>query len=118
MKNKLIILDRELTVEDLSFIVQNLADRLSCLESANTSHHPLREAEPIRRTIGPYEAARMLGLSRSRVYVLSSQGKIPVHKVGNRLLFFPDDLEKYIRSGGSMGQQGNKILNKKKADAL
>ena len=117
MKHIQHILNRTLTVEDLSFIVQNLSDRITCLESANTSQSQSREPESFRRTIGPDEAARMLGLSRSRVYVLSGQGKLPVHKVGHRLLFFPDDLEHFIRSNGRTLNPG-KMMSQKKADAL
>jgi excisionase family DNA binding protein len=52
----------------------------------------------------------MLGLSKSRVYVLSGQGKLKSYKVGNRVLFFNDEMEQYIRSGGK--------FNAKKMEAL
>jgi len=43
------------------------------------------------------EAAKILHLSKSRVYVLSSQRKIPLHKRGGRLYYFKSELLDYIK---------------------
>lgn len=111
-------LHRELTVEDLPSIITTLSDRIALLESTITPHPAKRDQEDSRKTIGPGEAAHMLKLSKSRVYVLCSEGKLPVHKVGHKLLFFPNELEQFIRSGGRIASAGNQTSWNKKADAL
>jgi excisionase family DNA binding protein len=46
-------------------------------------------------------AADYIGCPPSRIYKLSSAGKIPVHRDGDRLLFHRDELDAYIRRGGA-----------------
>lgn len=118
MKNLKESVHKELTVENLPSIITTLSDRLTLLESVITPHPAKREQEGGQKTIGPGEAAHMLKLSKSRVYVLCSEGKLPVHKVGHKLLFFPNELEQFIRSGGRNVSSGNQLQWNKKADAL
>lgn len=110
-------LPSELTVEDLPSIITTLSDRITLLESTITLYSAKQEQEDSRKTIGPGEAAHMLKLSKSRVYVLCSEGKLPVHKVGHKLLFFPNELEQFIRSSGKVAApqyrpQGNTDFNR------
>lgn len=100
MKYSIQVQSKELTVEDLPSFILNLADRINELEATIQKHSVKYEQDGHRTTLGVDETARMLGLSKSRVYVLCGQGKLPSNKVGNRLLFFPEDLEVFIRSGG------------------
>ena len=44
------------------------------------------------------EVAKITGLSRSYLYRLSAEGRLPLCKIGTRCLIFPDDLEKFLRS--------------------
>lgn len=46
------------------------------------------------------EAATLLGKANSTIYCMTSDGRIPYHKTGNKLYFFKDELMKWIESGG------------------
>lgn len=69
----------------------NLEARILNLKSEN---------EDAANTLGISAAAKFLNLSKSRVYVLSSQGKLPCYKVGNKVLFYRAELDKFVRSEG------------------
>ncbi|MDA2920782.1 helix-turn-helix domain-containing protein [Desulfobacterota bacterium AH_259_B03_O07] len=43
------------------------------------------------------EVAKITGLSLSYLYRLSSEGKIPVSKIGSRALVLKSELEKFFR---------------------
>jgi excisionase family DNA binding protein len=45
------------------------------------------------------EAAAYLKCKRQRIYDLSSEGRIPVHREGIRLLFSRRELDGWIKSG-------------------
>ena len=46
-------------------------------------------------------AAEFLACPRSRVYALVSSGRLPHQKDGSRLLFEPEALRAFVRSGGA-----------------
>ena len=46
-------------------------------------------------------AAEFLACPTSRIYQLSSLGRLPVRRDGSRLLFDRDDLRDYVRNGGA-----------------
>jgi excisionase family DNA binding protein len=46
-------------------------------------------------------AAEFLVCPKSRIYALVSARRIPYHKDGSRLLFDRDELQEYVRNGGS-----------------
>lgn len=69
--------------------------KLELLHAEGVNH----ATTPERKTIGIAKASEMMGLSKSRVYVLSGQGKLPSYKVGNKVHFFVDELEQVIRMG-------------------
>lgn len=46
-------------------------------------------------------AAAFLSCPRSRIYALSSAGRIPHHHDGSRLLFDRDELHAYVVAGGA-----------------
>lgn len=46
------------------------------------------------------EAARALGISRDKVFVLVHSGGIPCVRVGRRILIHPEHLEQWALSGG------------------
>ena len=52
--------------------------------------------------VGVEEAAEILGISRSHLYKLVREGKIPAVKVGKRLRFERVVLEEYMRGGGRL----------------
>lgn len=59
--------------------------------------------------LGISQAAKFLNLSKARVYVLSSQGKLPSYKVGNKVLFYKQELDKFVRSEGKYKRQQTAI---------
>ena len=103
---------KSLKIDDnrVSMPIENLADFINLLEmDQRITQLELKYANgvnqatpPERKTIGLVKASEMLGLSKSRVYVLSGQKKLPSYKVGNKVLFFVDELENFIRSGGKL----------------
>lgn len=46
-------------------------------------------------------AAAFLACPVSRVYSLTSAGRLPVHRDGTRLLFTRDELRDYVNAGGA-----------------
>ena len=90
-------------IEDLPEFI-NLLEINSRIKQIESKILEIASAPPSasRKTLGITEAAKMLGLSKSRVYVLSGKGQLPSYKVGNKVLFFTDELENYIRSGGKV----------------
>ncbi len=46
-------------------------------------------------------AAEYLSCPTSRIYALTSAGRIPVHRDGTRLLFDPTELRAYVDQGGA-----------------
>jgi excisionase family DNA binding protein len=58
-----------------------------------------RSSEP-EPWIGVEEAAEHLACKKSRVYALTSAGRIPFHKDGSRLLFLRSELDEWVRNGG------------------
>jgi excisionase family DNA binding protein len=47
------------------------------------------------------EAAAFLGLSENALRIAVRRGEIPVHRLGDRVLFSKDELDSFIRSGGA-----------------
>jgi excisionase family DNA binding protein len=48
-------------------------------------------------------AAEYIACGPRRIYDLSSSGRIPVHREGNRLLFHRGELDEWLRSGAATG---------------
>lgn len=46
-------------------------------------------------------AAEFLACPASRVYALTSAGRLPVHRDGTRLLFRAAELDEWVRAGGA-----------------
>lgn len=44
------------------------------------------------------EIAKLTGLSVSYLYRLSSEGELPVSKIGSRVLILHDELERWLKS--------------------
>jgi excisionase family DNA binding protein len=42
------------------------------------------------------EAARTLGIGRSTIYSLISEGRLPIRKIGRRTLIFRSDIDAFI----------------------
>lgn len=105
----------KLTVDELPSLLYDLTQRITQLEAKAA-----RTTNTERLTLNPEQAAKILHLSRSRVYVLCGEGKLPSHKVGNRLLFYSDELENFIRSNRRIDGRDSaaKVVRKKKTDAL
>jgi len=101
----------DVSLGSLPALINELSHRVLQLEMKESG---TSSEASLRKSVGPDEAAAILGLSKSRVYVLCGEGRLPFHKVGNRLHFFTDELDRYIRSGG----RDNSKLNNKKAEAL
>ncbi len=55
------------------------------------------------------EIAEYLGVSRDSVYNWVTQGKMPGHKVGRQWKFKKDEIDEWVRSGGSADNESAKI---------
>ena len=87
---------RSIPLENLSEFLLKLTDRVTAIEKINleaNSTSTMNESMPL----GISQASEILRLSKSRIYVLSSQGKIPHHKRGGRLYFFKEELFGFIK---------------------
>jgi hypothetical protein len=83
----------------LSDYIYNLTDRIASLEAkVNQSDLPL----PVEAPVNVDGARRLTGYSISRLYTLCHQNKIPHHKSGGKLLFFPTELVEFIRNPKSV----------------
>lgn len=60
-----------------------------------TNRAPLRPGDDGRGMIGTREAARILGTSRAYVRTLVQRERIPYRKPRGRLLFDPEDLQRW-----------------------
>jgi excisionase family DNA binding protein len=72
-----------------------LADRLAPIVAARIGNDS--EQGP---WLGVEDAASHLHCPRSRIYALVHARRIPFHKDGSRLLFRPEELDEWVRSGG------------------
>jgi excisionase family DNA binding protein len=82
----------ELDDDALDALAARLAPRLERLAAPIDDHGWLRGADQI---------AEHLGCPRSRVYSLSSSGRIPVERDGSALVARKTDLDAWIRAGGA-----------------
>lgn len=53
---------------------------------------------PPDTAISIVEAARILGISRSTLYILIKQGRLPTRKLGKRSLILRSELEAFMKS--------------------
>lgn len=81
-------------VEELKQKVDKLLNRLDSV-MGNSS-----QAENNHVLLSLSEAAALLGKANSTIYCMTSEGRIPHHKTGNKLYFFKDELLKWIETGG------------------
>ncbi len=58
------------------------------------------------------EAAKLSGLSTAYLYKLSSMGKLPVSKMGSRVVILQDELVKFLRVNIRNNASGNRGINK------
>lgn len=80
----------ELTDGDLDRLAERLAPRLTPV-TASADNGWLDVAA----------AAAYLACPRSRIYKLSSTGRMPCHRDGSRLLFKRAELDTFVRNGGA-----------------
>ncbi len=52
------------------------------------------------RLLNVKEVAEYLSISVPRVYVLASEGILPIVRVGRQIRFAPEALEEFVASGG------------------
>lgn len=57
-----------------------------------------------RLTLTVEEAGKMLGISRATAYQLANQGKLPVIRLGRRLLISKAGLERMVNEAGAKSQ--------------
>lgn len=55
-------------------------------------------------TLTVEEAGKMLGISRATAYQLANQGKLPVIRLGRRLLISKAGLERMVNEAGAKSQ--------------
>lgn len=59
------------------------------------------EAAPARRAYSPGEAAAVLGIGRTTVYQLVSEGRLRVVKIGVRTLIPATEIDRLLNDGNS-----------------
>lgn len=94
-------------LDRLSDYIYTLTDRIASLE-ATVKQSDLNL--PVEAPVNIHGAARITGYSISRLYTLCHQNKIPHHKSGGKLLFFPTELIEFIRAGSKSNQQKTEAL--------
>lgn len=57
-----------------------------------------------RLTLTVEETGKMLGISRATAYQLANQGKLPVIRLGRRLLISKAGLERMVNEAGAKSQ--------------
>lgn len=77
--------------ELLDAIADRVAERLAARQPTPPEDGWLRGAD---------EIAAYIGAPRSRVYALSSAGRIPVHRDGSALIARRRELDDWLRNGG------------------
>lgn len=55
--------------------------------------------------IGTKAAAKYLSISLSRLYALENAGKVPSHRVGEKIVFLPEELKEWVLSGKAAGKE-------------
>lgn len=58
-------------------------------------------------TLDIKELSTVLKCSKTKIYRLTSTGRIPCFKVGNELRFYWPDILDWMRAGGSSGRKNN-----------
>jgi excisionase family DNA binding protein len=82
-------LSLSIPTEVLDAIAERVAERLST-----------REPDPAG-FLDVAGAASFLACPLSRIYALTSAGRLPVYRDGSRLLFDPSELRAYVANGGA-----------------
>ncbi len=63
-----------------------------------------QEEKPSKIPVDIKRACEITGLSKPTIYALAPKGKIPNFKTGKKLLFFEEELLKWIQSGKRLTQ--------------
>ena len=66
-----------------------------------------------RRLLALDDVAALLGKSASTIYAMTSEKRIPYHKMGNKLYFFEDEIIGWIEQGGTSGTGGEEEFNRR-----
>lgn len=83
----------EITIPELAEINKKLDRILSLLEERPTVEEP---DTPGRRLLTVEEAAVYIGVAKQSIYHMTSSRSIPHVKIGKRVMFDPDDLDRWI----------------------
>lgn len=89
----------KITFENLPNAVSQILMELACLKTLVSKI--IQPATTVRAPIGIDEAARIVQKSKSTLYKLVNQKKIPCYKAGKKLYFLEDELLKWILDGKS-----------------
>ncbi len=55
--------------------------------------------------IGTRMAARYLSISPSRLYALENAGKVPSHRIGEKIVYLPEELKEWVLSGKAANRE-------------
>ena len=58
----------------------------------------VRKGCGVKQYLNIEELARLIHISKSQLYCMTSQHRIPFTKVGRRVLFDPEDIERWLSS--------------------
>lgn len=89
----------KITFENLPNAVSQILVELDSLKTLVSKI--IQPATTVRAPIGIDEAAGIVQKSKSTLYKLVNQKKIPCYKAGKKLYFFEDELLKWILDGKS-----------------
>lgn len=82
----------EIRIPELDEISRKL-DRVLALLTREVQPQDLPAQKDRRKLVGIKETAEALGLATSTLYKMTSEGRLPYHKIGRRVLF---DLEEIM----------------------
>ena len=78
----------------LDQLADRIAERIELPAPAAPSKSPWLSADG---------AAEYLACKKPRIYDLVNQGRVPVHREGNRLMFLRSELDEWILNGAAAG---------------
>ena len=99
--------NKKVSFEDVPYMMADLLDQMRILSDrvkfieSNTE----RKTKPVtgRELLTTMEVAMMLKVARITVYRMASRGDIPCYRNGKNLLFYKDEISKWIESNKTNG---------------
>ena len=84
-------MEKEITFDSLPAAVMKLSEKVDLIREEIPKYLSTENALAYLKKTG-------FPMSKSKLYKLTSYGRIPFHKSGNTLLFIPEELDKWCES--------------------